>query len=56
MPLHVSVWLRIVTPPRFQEKPFYVKLKTFSTAWATKNEIKPITDPKSILKITMRSC
>ena len=55
MPLHVSAQLRIVTPPRFREKPFYVKLTTFSTAQGTKNQIKPIADPKSTLKINMRS-
>ena len=52
MPLHVSAWLRIVTPPRFREKPFYVKLTTFSTA---KNETKLIADLKSTSKINMRS-
>ena len=36
MPFHVSAKLRIVTPPRFQEKPLYVKQTTFSTAWGTK--------------------
>ena len=56
MPLHVSTQLRIVTPPRFREKTFYVKLTTFSTAQGTKNQIKPIADPKSTLKINMRLC
>ena len=32
MPLHVSAKLHIATSPRFRKKPFYVKLKTFSTA------------------------
>ena len=45
----------IVTPPRFRQKPFYVKLTTFSTAQGTKNETKLITDLKSISKINMRS-
>ena len=55
MPLHVSAQLRIVTPPRFREKPFYVKLTTFSAAQGSKNQIKPIADPKSTLKVNMRS-
>ena len=32
MPLRISAYLRILTPLRFQEKPFYVKQTTFSTA------------------------
>ena len=36
-------------------KPFYVKQATFSTAWRTKNEAKPIADPTSISKVNMRS-
>ena len=55
MPWHVSAYLRIVTPPRFREKRFYVKLTTFSAAQETKNEIKPIADPKSASKINARS-
>ena len=55
MPLHVSAYLRIVTPPRFREKPFYAKLTTFSTAQGTKNETKLIADPKSTSKINVRS-
>ena len=55
MPLHVSTQVCIVTPPCFREKPFYVKLTTFSTAYGTKNQIKPIADPKSTLKINMGS-
>ena len=55
MPLHVSSELRIATPPRFREKPFYVKLTTFSTAQGTKNETKLVADPKSTSKINMWS-
>ena len=51
MNLQVSTQLRIVTLPCFREKPFYVKLATFSTAQGTKNQIKAIADPKSTLKI-----
>ena len=39
----------------FKKKPFYVKLPTFSTAQGTQNQIKPIADTKSKLKINMRS-
>ena len=40
---------------RFREKPFYIKLTTFSTAQGTKNETKPIVDLKSTSKVNMRS-
>ena len=39
----------------FPEKPFYVKLKTFSTSYRTKNETKLIADSKSTSTINMRS-
>ena len=55
MPLHVSAQLCIVTPPRFKEKTLYVKLTTTPTAYETKNEAKPIADPKRTSKINMRS-
>ena len=55
MPLHVSTQLRIVTPPCFRENPFYGKLTTFSTAQETKIQIKPVADPKSTLKMNMKS-
>ena len=55
MTLYISAYLPIVTPRRFQEKRFYVKQTTFSTAYWTKNETKPIHNPKITLKINMRS-
>ena len=41
--------------PRFREKPFYVKLTTFSTAKETKSETKPVTDSESKSKIKVKS-
>ena len=55
MPLHLSTYLRIVTPPGFPEKPFLVKLTTFSTHQGIKNETKLLVDLKSTSKINMRS-
>ena len=54
--LHIlSAQLRIVTPPRFREKPFYVEQITFSTVQRTKKETKPKADAKSTQKINMTS-
>ena len=36
--------------PRFRDKPFYLKLKTFFTAQETKNETKQITDSEIFIK------
>ena len=52
--MHVSAQLRIVTQPRFREKPFYVKLTTFSTAKETKSETKPVNDPEIKSKTKVR--
>ena len=55
IPLYVYAQLRIVTPPCFREKRFYVKLTTFSTSQEAKNETEPIVDPKRTSTINMRS-
>ena len=51
----VCAGFRIVTQPRFCEKPFYVKLKTFYTAKETKSDTKPVNDSESKSKIKARS-
>ena len=52
---NVSTQIRIVKKPRFQYKPNFMKLITFSVATTKDNYAKLITDSESTPKINVRS-
>ena len=55
MPSHVPAYLRIVTHPRFQYEPLYVKVATLFIARSIENYAKWILDSERTFKIKATS-